>query len=85
MLTIIFILSLFSIAAIISWKMIEEKKSKMFFFSNLRKCADEAVEKTVNGAKNRFSVLNKKMPNCSWLLRGIQYLTAFQASKEKLT
>ncbi|KKR46047.1 MAG: hypothetical protein UT90_C0003G0032 [Parcubacteria group bacterium GW2011_GWA1_40_21] len=83
MLTIIFILSLFSIAAIISWKMIEEKKSKMFFFSNLRKCADEAVEKTVNGAKNRFSVLNKKNAKLFVAFAGNSILNGVSSVKRK--
>ena len=83
MLTIIFTSSLFSIAAIISWKMIEEKKSKMFFFSNLRKCADEAVEKTVNGAKNRFSVLNKKNAKLFVAFAGNSILNGVSSVKRK--
>jgi len=83
MLTIIFTSSLFSIAAIISWKMMEEKKSKMFFFSDMRKRADAAVEKTVNGAKNHFSVLNKKNAKLFVAFAGNSILNGVSSVKRK--
>src|SRR3989338_3816183 len=83
MLTIIFTFSLFSVAAIVIWKMMEEKKSKKFFFSDLRKRADEAVEKTINGAKNRFSVLKKKNGKLIAVFAGNSILNGISSVKRK--
>ena len=83
MLTIIFTFSLFSVAAIVIWKMMEEKKSKKFFFSDLRKRADEVVEKTINGAKNRFSVLNKKNGKLIAVFAGNSILNGISSVKRK--
>lgn len=60
MLTIIFIFSLCSIAIMIGFKMIEEKRRAKFFFKEARSRADAAAARIAENAKNHFSVFNGK-------------------------
>lgn len=60
MITIVFTSSLFLISAMISLKLIEERKRRKFLFSDLREGADKASLRIVNKIKKYFLLLKTK-------------------------